>query len=313
MKVCFIDTVHPILKERLESRGVRCVMHTSTPQIELEQLIGSYDGIVIRSRIKMDKRFLSKAANLKFIARSGAGMENIDLEFCEQKGIICFNSPEGNRDAVGEQAIGMLLLLFRNILRADAQVRSGVWDREGNRGHELAGKTVGIVGFGNMGSAFASKLTGFGCRIIAYDKYKSGFSTSTIEEVDLETLQSESDVISLHLPQTEETTYYFNSTFIESCSKNFFLINTARGKNVKTEDLVAAMKKGKVLGACLDVIEYEHSSFEKIDTNQLPEPFQYLIASDRVVLSPHVAGWTYESYVKLSSFLAEKIIDCFGL
>ncbi|HAA00648.1 MAG TPA: hypothetical protein DCD96_03285, partial [Flavobacteriales bacterium] len=184
MKVCFIDTVHPILKERLESRGVRCVMHTSTPQIELEQLIGSYDGIVIRSRIKMDKRFLSKAANLKFIARSGAGMENIDLEFCEQKGIICFNSPEGNRDAVGEQAIGMLLLLFRNILRADAQVRSGIWDREGNRGHELSGKTVGIVGFGNMGSALASKLTGFGCRIVAYDKYKSGFATSTIEEVD---------------------------------------------------------------------------------------------------------------------------------
>lgn len=313
MKVIFIDTVHPVLKERLEEKGVRCIMHTSTTQPELEQLIGNYDGIVIRSRIKLDKKFLSKATQLKFIARSGAGLENIDLDYCKQRGIICFNSPEGNRDAVGEQAIGMLLTLFNNLIRADRQVREGVWDREGNRGYELSGKTVGIIGFGNMGSAFAKKLTGFDCRILAYDKYKSGFATSTIEEVDLATIQNECDILSLHLPLTDETTYYFDQHFLDRCARPIYLINTARGKNVNTSDLVEGLKNGKVRGACLDVLEYEHSSFEQIDSSQFPEPFQYLIRSEKVVLSPHIAGWTFESYEKLSSFLADKIISYYRL
>lgn len=313
MKVCFIDTVHPVLKERLEAKGVKCVMHTSTSQPELEQLIGSYDGIVIRSRIKMDRQFLSKAVQLKFIARSGAGMENIDLDYCKQRGIVCFNSPEGNRDGVGEQAIAMLLSLFNHLLRADQQVRQGIWDREGNRGYELSGKTVGIIGFGNMGSAFAKKLTGFDCRILVHDKYKSGFATSTIEEVSLDQLKEESDIISLHLPLTEETHYYVNDAFIRSCKKSFYLINTARGKNVNTAALVEGLKSGKIRGAALDVLEYEHSSFEKIDASEFPEPFKFLIQSDKVVLTPHIAGWTFESYVKLSSFLADKIISYFGL
>jgi D-3-phosphoglycerate dehydrogenase len=313
MRVIFIDTVHPILKERLEAKGVKCVMHTSTSPLELEQIIHHYQGIVIRSRIKLDKHFLAKASNLQFIARSGAGMENIDLEYCKQRGIVCFNSPEGNRDAVGEQAIGMLLMLFNNLMRADVEVRNGIWRREENRGYELAGKTVGIIGFGNMGSALAKKLTGFDCRILAHDKYKSGFSTSTIEEVDLDTLKKESDIISLHLPQSDETHHYFNSNFIATCAKPFYLINTARGKNVKTADLVEGMKSGKVKGACLDVLEYEHSSFENLNTATLPEPFQFLIRSERVVLAPHIAGWTHESYIKLSSFLADKIIAHFAL
>lgn len=313
MKVIFIDTVHPVLKEMLEAKGVKCVMHHQTSQPELEQIVGNYDGIVIRSRIKLNKAFLSKAINLKFIARSGAGMENIDLDYCAQRGIICFNSPEGNRDAVGEQAIGMLLSLFNHLNRCDAEVRNGIWRREENRGIELAGKTVGIIGFGNMGSAFAKKLTGFDCRIIAHDKYKSGFATSIIEEVDVKTLQQESDIISLHLPQSEETNHYFDSSFIAGCVKPFYLINTARGKNVNTADLVDGLKKGKIRGACLDVLEYESSSFENISTSNLPESFQYLLQSDKVILSPHVAGWTVESYIKLSRYLAEKIIAHFNL
>ncbi len=313
MKVMFIDTVHPVLREMLEARGLRCVMHHTTTPREIEQLIHNYDGIVIRSRIRLDKHFLSKASSLKFIARSGAGMENIDLEYCRQRGIACFNSPEGNRDAVGEQVIGMLLGLFNNLQRADRQVRQGIWDREHNRGFELSGKTVGIIGFGYMGSALAAKLTGFGCRILAYDKYKSGFATSVVEEADLAQLQDEADIVSLHLPLTEETRFYVDNAFIDRMKKPFYLVNTARGQHVHTLSLVEGLKSGKIRGACLDVLEYENHSFEHLDPTQLPEAFTYLLESDKVMLSPHIAGWTYESYYKLSSYLAEKIIGHFEL
>lgn len=313
MKVIFIDTVHPVLKEMLEAKGVKCIMHHSTSQKEIELLIHNYDGIVIRSRFKMDKAFLAKATALKFIARSGAGMENIDMEYCKQRGIICFNSPEGNRDAVGEHALGMLLMLFNNLKRADAEVRKGIWRREENRGEEIAGKTIGIIGYGNMGSAFAKKLSGFGCDILAFDKYKSGFGNGMVKEVTLLELQQNADVISLHVPLTEETHYMVNKNFIDGCAKPVWLINTARGKNVNTEDLVNAMQSGKIKGACLDVLEYEHSSFENLEAEKLPVPFQYLINSGNVILSPHIAGWTKESYYKLSSFLAEKIIREFKL
>lgn len=312
MKVIFIDSVHPILKNLLEEKGFKCVLHINTSPIELEQVIGNYDGIVIRSRIKLDKHFLSKATSLKFIARSGSGMENIDMNYCKEKNIVCFNSPEGNRDAVGEHAIGMLLSLFNKLNSADIEVRNGIRNREKNRGIELSGKTIGIIGFGNMGSSLAKKLLGFDCRIIAYDKYKSGFAHSTIEEVDLDTLKKESDIISLHLPENEETFHYVNSTFISSCSKNFYLVNTARGKNVNTNDLALAIQNGKILGACLDVLEEESNSFENIQS-QNNSALLYLLQSDKTILSPHVAGWTEESYYKLSYYLAEKIIAYFKL
>jgi D-3-phosphoglycerate dehydrogenase / 2-oxoglutarate reductase len=313
MKVIFIDTVHPVLRERLEAKGIRCVMHTGTTQQELGQIIDHYDGIVIRSRIPLNKQFLSRASQLKFIARSGAGLENIDVEYCKSRGIICFNSPEGNRDAVGEQAIGMILSLFNNLVRADNEVRKGTWNREGNRGIELSGKTVGIIGYGHMGSSFAKKLCGFGCRIMAHDKYKNGFGSGEVEEVSLDAIKASADIISLHLPLTEETHYYFNRAFIHSVKNNFYLINTARGLNVNTADLVNGMQSGKIKGACLDVVEYEDSSFEKHDPMLSPEPWQYLLESDRVILSPHIAGWTVESYYKLSNYLADKIIGHFKL
>lgn len=312
MKVAFIDSVHPALETELKANGYHCQDYYHPSREEMKGIIKDYDGIVIRSRFRMDEDFLQHAVNLKFIARSGAGMENIDLEYCKKRNITCFNSPEGNADAVGEHAVAMILALFNNILRADAEVRKGIWEREGNRGYELEGKTMGIIGFGNMGTAFAKKLRGFDCKILAYDKYKTNFAPDYVQEVSLEELMKESDIVSLHLPINSETNYFFNADFISKMSKPFFLINTARGKNVNTKDLTEAMKSGKVLGACLDVLEYELASFEKLDITQLPEPFQFLVKSDRVVLSPHIAGWTFESYRKLSSFLAEKIIAKYG-
>jgi D-3-phosphoglycerate dehydrogenase len=267
--------------------------------------MGEYLGVVIRSRLPFDAEMIASAKNLKFIARSGAGLENIDLDTAQKAGITVFNSPEGNRDAVGEHAIGMLLALFNQLKKADTEVRAGIWDREGNRGLELAGKTVGIIGYGHMGAAFAKKLSGFDCEILAYDKYKSGFGTDLVNEVNLETLKENADVISIHLPLSAETDSYVDEAFIHSCSKPFYLINTARGRHVKTSDLLSALTSGKVLGACLDVLEFETKSFDKPES--LPTEFQALAASDKVLLSPHVAGWTVESYKKLSDFLADKI------
>jgi D-3-phosphoglycerate dehydrogenase len=311
MNVLFVDSVHPILEERLSA--LNCVLdfdyHSSKKEIEAK--IHEYDGLVIRSRFPIDPQFIDAALSLKFIARSGAGLENIDTEYAVTKGIKVFNSPEGNMDAVGEQAIGMLLMLFNQLKKGDAEVRNSIWDREGNRGIELAGKTVGIIGYGNMGQAFAKKLSGFDCKVIAYDKYKKAFSNQYAKEVSLQNIQKEADVISIHLPLTEETNYYFNDAFVSACQKPFYLINTARGNHVQTSALVNGLKIKKVLGACLDVLEYETKSFETISSNDLPEDFNYLCASDKVILSPHVAGWTVESYVKLSSFLADKIENTF--
>lgn len=252
---------------------------------------------------------LDKADNLKWIARSGAGMENIDVEYANHKGIACFNSPEGNRDAVAEHAVGMLLMLFNKLKQGDAEVRKGQWNREANRGIELKGKTVGILGFGYMGAAFAQRLKGFQVKVIAYDKYKSGFGDDWVAEVDEATLFAESDVLSIHLPLTEETTFLIDKDYLTKFKQPIYLINTARGKNLKTTDLLGALDSGKVLGACLDVLEYESLSFEKLKSEDLPADFQTLVKSDKVILSPHVAGWTVESYEKLSAVLAEKILS----
>lgn len=312
MRVLFIDSTHVRLPEKLKKTGFDVHYLPDTPIKDIVKIIPDYEGIIIRSKIKIDKSILDSALNLKFIGRVGAGLENIDVEYAESKGIKCFNSPEGNRDAVGEQALGMLLALFNNILKADLEVRDGKWIREGNRGLEIKGKTVGIVGYGNMGSAFAQRLKGFETKVIAYDKYKFNYSDENVIEKSLEDIYEQTDILSLHVPLTEETRYMINDEFINRFKKNIYIINTARGKVLKTADLVKNMKSGKVLGAALDVLEYEQISFENLHSDdKLPEAFQYIINSNKVVLTPHIAGWTQESNIKLSEFLADKIIKEF--
>lgn len=311
MNVLFLDLVHPILEQRLTEYGYRCIDGTQLSREDAMSQLKDIQGIVIRSRIKMDEAFLSSANDLKFIARSGAGMENIDEDYCQKNSIELFNAPEGNRNAVAEHALGMLLTLFNRIVIADREVRSGKWRREENRGVELEGKTVGIIGFGNNGSQFAKKLTGFDCDVIAYDKYKTGFSSDIAEEVSLDKIFEISDVVSFHIPQNEETIGMGDKAFFDKFKKPIYVINLARGKVIKTNALVEAMKNDQVTGACLDVLEYEKSSFESFFEQELPEDFQYLLRSDRVILSPHVGGWTHESYFKLSDVLADKILSHF--
>ncbi|HTA26172.1 MAG TPA: 2-hydroxyacid dehydrogenase [Bacteroidia bacterium] len=313
INILFIDSVHPLLQKELEARGFICHLQYEWSRGKIGEELHKFDGVVIRSRIKLDKELIDKGTNLKFIARAGAGMENIDVTYAESKGIKCLPSAEGNRDAVGEHALGMLLCLFNNICRADREVREGLWVREGNRGVELQGKTVGIIGYGNMGSAFAQRLRGFDCTVLAYDKYKKNYSNEFVKETNLDELYEKTDVLSIHLPLTEETIGIVNRTFLEKFKKSIYFINTSRGKQVVTDDLVACMKSGKVIGACIDVIEYESLSFEGLDKNKLPESFHYLAKSDRVVLTPHIAGWTHESNEKISATLARKILALFGM
>ena len=309
MKVVFLDIVHGILEERLAANGFECIDATHLSLEECKAVVYDAEGLVIRSRFRMDTSFLENAPQLKFIARSGAGMENIDESYCAERSIELFNAPEGNRNAVGEHALGMLLSLFNKLHTADREVRTGTWDREGNRGVELDGKTVGIIGYGNNGSAFAKKLRGFDVSVLAYDKYKSGFGDSFVQEVSIDELFAQCDVLSFHIPQTEETLFLANTEFFESFRKSIYLINLARGKVVETKALVNAMKTGKVLGACLDVLEYEKASFESLFEGEIAEDFSYILNSKNVILSPHVGGWTHESYFKLSNVLADKILE----
>jgi D-3-phosphoglycerate dehydrogenase len=308
-KVIFIDSVHPILAKKLEKAGYQCDWKTELSRVEILPILKDYEGAVIRSKFKFDTEVFEAAPNLKWIARSGAGMENIDQAEAQKRGVKCFNSPEGNRDAVAEHALGMILSLFNNLKRSDTEVRQGQWNREKNRGLELKGKTVGILGYGYMGEAFAKRLQGFGVKVIAYDKYKSDFGNELVQEVSLEAFFLQTEILSIHLPLTEETTFMINESFLNQFANDLFVINTARGKNVRTEDLVSALRSGKVKGACLDVLEYEKLSFEGLKAAELPQAFQYLRQAENVVLTPHVAGWTQESYVKLSEVLAEKILS----
>ncbi len=313
LKILFVDSVHPILPEKLSDAGFICDYQPDIQDDQISKIIADYDGLIIRSKIKIDKQMIDNAPKLKFIGRVGAGLENIDVKYAEVKGIKCFNSPEGNRDAVGEHAVGMLISLLNNILKADREIRNGKWLREPNRGIELKNKTIGIIGYGNMGSAFAQRLKGFGANVIAYDKYKFNYSDEFVAEKSLNDIFKASDILSLHVPLTEETLFMVNNAFINKFKKNIFIINTARGKVIKTDDLVKNMKTGKVLGAALDVLEYEKTSFESLHSNEkLPESFEYLIKTDRVILTPHIAGWTNESNIKLSEFLGDKIIKAFA-
>lgn len=311
INILFIDSVHPLLQKELEAKEFICHLQYEWSKQKIGEELHKFDGVVIRSRIRLDKEMIDKGAKLKFIARAGSGMENIDVAYAESKGIKCLPSAEGNRNAVGEHALGMLLCLFNNICRADREVRQGLWIREGNRGVELQGKIVGIIGYGNMGSAFAQRLKGFGCTVLAYDKYKKNYSDEYVKESTMEELFEKTYVLSIHLPLTEETNHIVDRTFLEKFKKNIYFINTSRGKQVRTDDLVECMKSGKVRGACLDVLEYESLSFEGLDKSNLPPSFKYLIESDRVVLTPHIAGWTHESNEKISATLAKKIIELF--
>ncbi|MBL6872586.1 MAG: hypothetical protein ISR00_01390 [Flavobacteriales bacterium] len=302
-KVLFVDTVHPILWEELEKKGYHCLEAYDLSKEEVKAISSDVYGIIIRSRFKIDASFLESCQELRFVARAGSGMENIDESYATSKGIACLNAPEGNRQAVAEHALGMLLSLFNTLNTADSEVRQGLWKREENRGVELSGKTLGIIGYGHNGSAFAKVLSGFGVKVLAYDKYKSNYSEKGIES-DMQTIFEEADILSLHIPLTNETHHLVNDEFIMQFKKPFYLINTSRGQCVKTADLLDAMQEGKVLGACLDVLEDEKTSFEKLENSK---DFQRLIQSKNVILSPHVAGWTEESKLKLAQVLLQKI------
>jgi len=311
MKILHLDKNHPLLIEQLTAAGFENEENYYAPKDAIEQIIHQYDGIVLRSRFKIDKAFLDAATNLKFIGRVGAGLENIDCEYAEQKGIKLIAAPEGNKTAVAEHALGMLLNLMNKLSYVDKEVRNGVWKREENRGIEIEGKTVGIIGYGNMGKAFAQRLKGFNCKVICYD-IKPNMGDGNAQQVSLDYLQLHSDILSLHTPETPDTHHYINKDFINGFAKSFWLINTARGKSVCTDDLVEALKSGKIKGAGLDVLEYEKSSFENMfSDNELPDAFRYLIAAENVLLSPHIAGWTLESKEKLAQVIVDKIVAQF--
>ena len=307
MKILFIDTIHPLLKQELEKGNHICDSAYNKSKTEIQQIISNYQGIIIRSRFKIDKQFIDCGSNLKFIARAGSGLENIDVEYAENKNIHCYNAAEGNRQAVAEHALGMLLSLFNNLNNADQEVREGKWERERNRGIELAGKTVGIIGYGNNGSAFAEVLKGFNVKILAYDKYLTNYP----QKSSMETINKEADIISLHVPLTDETTYLVDDNFINRFVKNFYLINTARGKCVNTKNLVKALENKKIKGACLDVLEYEKTSFENLSKDGLTSDMQYLMNAKNTILSPHIAGWTAESNVKIAEVLLNKFTSDF--
>jgi D-3-phosphoglycerate dehydrogenase len=306
MKILHLDTNHKLLMSQLNELGFINHEDYNSSKEMIEIKIQDYDGIILRSRFSIDKQFIDAAKKLKFIGRVGAGLENIDCDYAEKKGITLIAAPEGNRNAVGEHTLGMLLSLFNKLNKADVEVRLGKWLREENRGVELDGKTVGIIGYGNMGKAFAQKLRGFNVEVLCYD-IKNHVGNENAKQVSLIEFQEKVDVVSLHTPQTPLTLNMINSEFINQFKKPFWFINTARGKSVVTADLVEALKTGKILGAGLDVLEYEKTSFENLFVTEMPEPFKYLIESENVLLTPHIAGWTVESKEKLAQVIVNKI------
>ena len=307
IKILHIDSNNPLLWEQLQQAGFHNEADFISSKEVIEDKIKDYHGIVIRSRFKIDKTFLDKATNLQFIARVGAGLESIDCDYAIARNIALIAAPEGNRNAVAEHALGMILSLFNKLNQADAEIRKGQWNRESNRGHELDGKTVGIIGYGNMGKAFAKKLRGFDVEVICHDILPN-VGDANVKQVTLEELQQKADVLSLHIPWTPETDKMVNANFIASFTNPFWLINTSRGKNVVTADLVQALESGKILGAGLDVLEYEKLSFETLfNDKNTPEAFDYLLKSSKVLLSPHIAGWTFESHERLAQVIVDKI------
>ena len=301
-KILIADYLHPAFKQEAEKLGYVCDDLPFLSREETFEILGDYTGIAIRTKFLIDKELIDAGSNLKFIARAGAGMDNVDEEYAISKGIACINAPEGNRDAVGEHVIGMLLSLLNNLRTGDQQIRDGIWDREANRGWELKGKTVAIIGYGNNGKSFAQKLSGFEVRVIAYDKYKTGFSDKYAEEVSMEQVVKFADVLSFHIPLTRETRRLFNEEYLFHFKKPIILLNASRGEIVDTQVLVGGLKSGKITGAGLDVLEVE--KFPAL--SEMPW-YTELMNSEKVILSPHVAGWSVESYRKISEVLAEKL------
>ncbi|WP_299884799.1 2-hydroxyacid dehydrogenase [uncultured Lacinutrix sp.] len=313
MKILHLDANHSLLINQLNALGFSNHENYVDSKEAIQKIIHQYDGFIIRSRFKIDKDFIDAAKNLKFIGRVGAGLENIDCDYAQKKGVILIAAPEGNRNAVGEHSLAMLLSLFNKLNKADREVRQGKWLREDNRGLELDGKTIGLIGYGNMGKAFAKKLRGFDVKVLCYD-IKDNVGNEDAKQVSLEELQQKANILSLHTPETPLTIGMINEDFINSFKNSFWLINTARGKSVITKDLVSALKSGKIIGAGLDVLEYEKSSFENLFKKnnirageEMPQAFRYLIQSHNVLLSPHVAGWTIESKEKLAQTIVDKI------
>ena len=316
MKILHLDKNHPLLIEELTAAGFQNDEDYESSKAEIEQVVHGYQGVVIRSRFNIDIQFLDAAKNLKFIARVGAGLESVDIPYAESKGIHLISAPEGNRNAVGEHTLGMLLALLNKMILTDREVKLGQWNREASRGIELDGKTVGLIGYGNMGKAFAKKLRGFDCEVICYD-IKANVGDENAIQVSMETLQKKTDILSLHTPWTQLTDKMVDAQFIAKFDKPFWLLNTARGKSVVTAHLVSALKNGKILGAGLDVLEYENLSFESLFTslspaspegrNHIPPALEELLKMNNVILSPHVAGWTVESRIKLAQTIVDKI------
>jgi D-3-phosphoglycerate dehydrogenase len=300
--ILIVDDIHPVFIERAEALGYHCDYQPGIKPGAAYEIIGGYEGLVIRSKFLVTKQVIDISKNLKFICRAGAGMDNIDEDYAWEKGIALINAPEGNMDAVGEHAVGMLLSLMNNLNRADAEVRQGIWKREANRGYELKGKTVGIIGYGFMGKSFAKKLAGFGVNVIAYDKYKTGFSDAHAREVSMEEIVKHADVLSFHIPLTSETNGMVDDEYLFHFRKPIFLLNTSRGKVVKTQAVLNGIKAGKVLGAGLDVLEVE--KFPALGEQAW---FEELRQSGKVLLTPHVAGWTFDSYRRISEVMAEKL------
>jgi D-3-phosphoglycerate dehydrogenase len=310
MKVALLDDFHSLIPDTLAKWGWEIINAQTWTEKDFINLSKDLDGIFIRSSIPLNENVLRNAKSLKFIARPGAGLENIDLKYCQNNNISVFRSPEGNRDAVAEHTVGMVLMLLNNLKRADSEVRDGMWNREKNRGHELMGKTFAIIGYGFMGRALAKRLQGFGVDIIAYDKYISGFGTEIVKEVSLDDIFNSADFVSLHTPLNKDTIGLVNDSFIDSFKKPFVLINTARGKSVILKDLISALELGTVKGACLDVLELELSSFEQVINND-NSALSKLSNLSNVILSPHIAGWTFESKHKMAKFILEKVKNQF--
>jgi D-3-phosphoglycerate dehydrogenase len=304
MKALITDSIHPILMLDLEALGIACTYLPEISQSDVEALIGDFQILIINSKILVDAAFIDKASSLKIIGRLGSGLEIIDLKCAAEKGITVFNSPEGNRDAVGEHAIGMLLALFNQLNKAHQDVVACSWDREARRGEELKGKKVGLIGYGNTGKAMAQKLSGFEIDCFFYDKYLENETSPYAKQVTLEYLQEQAEVISIHLPYNTETHYFFNKDFFDKCKKPFYLINTSRGKILNTKDLLEELISERILGACLDVFENELPGSSTAEENLI---FTNLANSDKVQLSPHIAGWTYQSKFKLAKTLSDKI------
>jgi D-3-phosphoglycerate dehydrogenase len=308
MRCLILDDIHEVFIQNIQSLGIQIVKQLDLSSVELENIITDFQIIVINSKVKVDKVLLDKAVNLKYILRPGSGMENVDVDYAEYKGIICLNSPEGNCNAVAEHTLAMILMWHHKILKSANEVKNGIWLRKENTGDELAGKTIGIIGYGNVGKAFAEKLKCLDVKVFVYDKYLTNYGDEKIIKCDLETIMNEADIFSFHIPQTTETINLVNDDFINKMKKNALLINTSRGKIVKTESVVNALKSKKLCGACLDVLENENLESYNNDEKKL---YHYLFNTENVIVTPHIAGWTNEAKYKMALVLFKKFKKIF--